>query len=208
MYVCVLYFLLFEGKKLKNEEERESLIIDCLVKLGKLDDAAKRLRKLILIHPDHWVYMKTYIRCQVQRCQNFRERVRKQVERDRKKRQQQQEEEATENGTDSSGESTDGDEEGSASRSSETEKDPGESRDNGRSTSRDSDASVEAPTGREKKSGGQGGQGEEDQEGEEEEEEGEEEESEEEEEEEEESEDGTITIRWGKLCMCNVTMYY
>ena len=119
------FFLSFKGDKLKNEEECESLIIDCLVKLGRLDEAAKKLHKMIVPRPDHWLYMKKYIRCQVQRCQNFRERVRQQVERDRKNRQQQ---EATENGTGSSENSTNGDSE--RSRNSETEKD-GESRDSG-----------------------------------------------------------------------------
>ena len=131
---CLLKFIMpflfsFEGNKLKSAEERDSLIVDCLVKLGRLDEAAKRLHKMILTHPDHWLYIKTYIRCQVQRCQNFRERVRQQVERDRKSRQQQ---ETTENGTGSSGDSTNGDTEGS--RNSETEKDR-ESREKG---SRDS----------------------------------------------------------------------
>lgn len=144
----------FKGNKLKNIEERDSLIIDCLVKLGRLDEAAKMLHKMILTHPDHWVYMKTYIRCQVQRCQNFRERVRQQVERDRKNRQQQ---EATENGIGSSEDSTNGDAE--RSRNSETEKDS-ESRDSG---------GVEAAGGEEKSDGvstsdGQG-QGEEEEKG-------------------------------------------
>ena len=145
----------FKGDKLKNEEERDSLIIDCLVKLGRLDEAAKKLHKMILTRPDHWVYMKTYIRCQVQRCQNFKERVRQQVERDRKSRQQQ---ETTENGIGSE-DSTNSDAE--RSRNSETEKDS-ESRDSG---------GVEAAGGEKKSDGmstldGQGqGEGEEEEKG-------------------------------------------
>ena len=89
-------FFSLKGDKLKNPEERDSMIVDCLIKLGRLDEAAKKLNEMILASPDHWLYIKTYIRCQVQRCQNFRERVRQQVERDRRSR-------AAENGTSSDG---------------------------------------------------------------------------------------------------------
>ena len=137
----------FQGNRLKNVEERDSMIIDCLIKLGRLDEAAKMLHKMILGNRDHWLYTKTYIRCQVQRCQNFRERVRQQVERDRQNRQQQG---VTENGTSSGSEDlTNGDDDEERSRHSETEKE-GESRDKG---SRDSGGGIEAARGEGKSDG-------------------------------------------------------
>ena len=145
-----------KGDKLKNVEEHDSMIVDCLVKLGRLDEAAKKLHTMILAHPDHWLYIKTYVRCQVQRCQNFKERVRQQVERHRRSRQQQEKQESTENGTGSSEDSTNGDVE--RSRNGEAGKEE-ESRDSG---------SAEAAGGEEKRDGvnlsdGQG-QGEEEEE--------------------------------------------
>ena len=73
------------GEKLKSSDERDSMIVDCLVSLGRLDEAAKKLTEMIEAKPDQWAYIRTYITCQVQRCQNFKERVRQQLERDREK---------------------------------------------------------------------------------------------------------------------------
>ena len=143
-HLCLFLSLLLKGDKLKNVEECDSMIVDCMVKLGRLDEAAKKLHTMILARPDHWLYIKTYVRCQVQRCQNFRERVKQQVERDKRNRQQQQE--TTENGTGSSEDSTNGDVE--RSRTGETEKE-GESRDRG---SRGSDC-AEVAGGDEKNDG-------------------------------------------------------
>ena len=68
------------------------MIVDCLVSLGRLDEAAKKLTEMIQAKPDQWTYIRTYVTCQVQRCQNFRERVRQQLERDREKEEDQGEE--------------------------------------------------------------------------------------------------------------------
>ena len=87
---CILVHVLFLliGERLKSSDERDSMIVDCLISLGRLDEAAKKLTEMILAKPDQWSYIKTYVKCQVQRCQNFRERVRQQVERDRKSREE------------------------------------------------------------------------------------------------------------------------
>ena len=148
-------FFPFQGNRLKNVEERDSMIIDCLVKLGRLDEAAKMLHKMILGNRDHWLYTKTYIRCQVQRCQNFRERVRQQVERDRQNRQQQG---ATENGTNSgSDNSTNGDDNEERSRHGEIEEE-GECKDKGSRDSGGGDVEAAAGGGRgEEKSDGEVG---------------------------------------------------
>ena len=81
------------GDRLKSTDERNDMIVDCLVGLGRLDEAAKKLAEMIIAKPDQWSYIKTYIKCQIQRCQNFRERVRQQVARDRESRQEEEEEE-------------------------------------------------------------------------------------------------------------------
>ena len=76
----------FVGEKLKSSDERDSMIVDCLVSLGRLDEATKKLTEMIQDKPDQWAYIRTYVKCQIQRFQNFRERVRQQVERDRESR--------------------------------------------------------------------------------------------------------------------------
>ena len=81
------------GEKLKSSDERDSMIVDCLVSLGRLDEAARKLTEMIVAKPDQWAYIRTYIKCQMQRCQNFRERVRQQLERDRRYRDERDSEE-------------------------------------------------------------------------------------------------------------------
>ena len=111
------------------------MVIDCLLKLGRLDEVAKMLHERILGNRDHWLYIKTYIHCQVQRCQNFLERVRQQVERDKRNRHQEGAVEEEERGTEQNGASTDSvvdnDSGLGTSRSEETEKEGEESSDKG-----------------------------------------------------------------------------
>lgn len=98
--VCVYYkykfvLVVHVGEKLKSSDERDSMIVDCLVSLGRLDEAAKKLTEMIIAKPDQWAYIRTYIKCQMQRCQNFRERVRQQLERDRRSRDERDSDDST-----------------------------------------------------------------------------------------------------------------
>ena len=75
MYMCLLFLsepqcpppLPLPGKKIKDERERESLIVTTLQSLGRWEEAAHRLTAMIEADPDCWFTVKAYINGQVER---------------------------------------------------------------------------------------------------------------------------------------------
>lgn len=56
-----------DGKRIRDQWERDSLIVTTLQSLGRYEEAGKKLVAMIETNPDSWFAIKAYIDCQVER---------------------------------------------------------------------------------------------------------------------------------------------